>query len=343
MTVSRMFAAWRSALVVMAMLLTSATYAQPAAGVDLLERPSAGGAADVVSVHFTLLDIVDIDDKAQRFEIDAYVELRWQDPRLALPGSGEHVRLMTLDEIWTPGLAILNDRGLEPLLPEVARVSEGGQVVVRRRLAGPLAVDLKLHDFPYDRQVLTVDVLSYLHGPDEVQYAQDSELVSNPDTFSADGWGFEVLPPERSEFRVREGARGAPEISFRLMATRDSGFYVFTLLMPMTLIMLMTWMVHWLPPQLSPPRLGTASAAVFSVIAFGVSLRLSLPQVGYLTVADKFVIFSIIMVGISLAVAVLVARLVDIDRLDRALSVSRFMRWAFPLTFIAAMLLTRLN
>ncbi len=295
--------------------------------------PSQGGPVEV-TLLFGLLDIVDIDDKAQRFEIDAYTELSWQDPRLAARAGEEALRVISLEDIWNPGLVILNDRGIDRLLPEVATVDAQGWVTVRHRLAGPLVVDLDLHEFPFDQQILSIDIVSYLHGLAELEYSSASELVARVDEFSAEGWIFEPLPVRHSTFRLRESGEGTPLISFQLRAQRDALFHVITLVFPMILILLLAWVVHWLPPQLSPPRIGTASATVFSVIAFGVSLRLGLPQVGYLTVADRFVLGCIILVGVSLAVAVMTARRVDAGDIDRARLLAKIMCWVFPLAVL---------
>lgn len=308
-----------------------------------VEKPPTDGGPVDVTVRFALLDIVAIDDKAQRFEIDAYVELQWVDMRLAAPEGEGHLRVFSLEDIWNPGLVILNDRGLDRLLPEQARVDDNGHVTVRRRLSGPLVANLDLHHFPFDTQVLGIDIVSYLHDGREMAYTTESELITNVEGFSAGGWRFRPLPVEHTVFRLREDGDGAPLVRFQLEAARDSSFFVLTLVVPMTLILLLAWMVHWLPPQLSPPRIGTASATVFSVIAFGVSLRLSLPEVDYLTIADRFVFGSIFLVGVSLAAAVMTTRLVDDDRMDRARQLSRVMRWLFPLALVIVVVLSRWN
>ena len=83
-----------------------------------------------------LLDIDDIDDKAQRFNIDAFYEITWLDPRLA---DGDdttegQIRTFGLSEIWTPNLTIFNNRGLVSMLPQVASVEPDGRVTIRQRL-----------------------------------------------------------------------------------------------------------------------------------------------------------------------------------------------------------------
>jgi hypothetical protein len=99
-------------------------------------------------------------------------------------------------------------------------------------------------------------------------------------------------------------------------------------------------MAHWLPVDVVPARMGTASATVFSLIAFGVSFRLTLPKIAYLTAADHFVLYSTSLVLISLAVIVVTIRWASTDRKDSAQRLARQARVAFPVLYSLIVLLT---
>lgn len=301
------------------------------------ERPNAGGPPEEIAILFGLLDIDDIDDKEQRFSVDAYFEIRWQDRRLAVEPdieTGDGVRTYSLDSIWTPSLTIVNDRGLSFMLPEVADVDNNGNVVMRQRLSGLLAVDLKLASFPFDTQQLAIDVVSYRYPPSELTFSSDTEFVANPAAFSADGWQFEIQPPEFSVYRLRQDGDGTSQLRLAVVAERNSGFFILTLALPMTLILFLAWTVHWLQPEIIPARMGMSTATVFSLIALGVSFRLSLPQIDYLTQADRFVMYSTLLVLVSLGITVIATRWVNQDLTSRAVRLTLYTRWAFPLVFL---------
>jgi hypothetical protein len=206
----------------------------------------------------------------------------------------------------------------------VATVDRQGNVVVRQRLSGPLAVDLDLRDFPFDTQRLPIDVVSYQYSQSEIVFSEKSELVARLDDLGDEGWTYDAVEPERSVYRLKEGGRGGSQISFAIMAERRAGYYVLTLALPMTLILFLAWMAHWLPVDVVPARMGTASATVFSVIALGVSFRLTLPKIAY----------------VSLAVVVVTVRWASTDRKDAAEYLSRQARLAFPFLYGLIILLT---
>lgn len=321
-----------AALVFGGMLVPGPVAAQIAGPVISAERPGAGGPADTVRIGVVLLDISKIDDSEQVFYIDAYVVFEWRDSRLAT-GTAES-RRVSLDSIWHPGLLLANARGLETRLPWVATVDGDGAVTVRQRVAGPLAVDLDLRDFPFDTQRLTFDIVSYLHTPSELGFSADSVLIARPETFSAEGWSFEPVETERSVLRLAEAGPGAPSLSFAIVAERSAAFYILTLAVPLTLVVLLSWVLHWIPPEPVTARIGTASATVFSLIALSVTFRLTLPQIDYLTRADRFVLYSTILVAISLCVAVATAALMHRERHAEAVRLNRVTRLVFPFAYL---------
>ncbi len=87
------------------------------------ERPNAQGPATEVSIGLFLFDVDEIDDVHQRFSVDLFVDVTWQDERLALPEAERTGQLRTfpMDEIWTPRLLVVNDRGLTAQLPRLPR------------------------------------------------------------------------------------------------------------------------------------------------------------------------------------------------------------------------------
>jgi hypothetical protein len=134
--------------------------------------------------------------------------------------AGAELRTFPLDKIWNPRLTVVNNRGLNFLLPEVATVDRQGNVVVRQRLSGPLAVDLDLRDFPFDTQRLPIDVVSYQYSQSEIVFSEKSELVARLDDLGDEGWTYDAVEPERSVYRLKEGGRGGSQISFAIMAER---------------------------------------------------------------------------------------------------------------------------
>ena len=299
------------------------------------ERPDPPGTFTPITIDIYMVDIDEIDDASQRFRVDMFVRIAWQDHRLA---SQEHelsgqARTIPLDEIWTPRGLIVNDRGLSFQFPRIADVDGLGNVIYRQRVSGPLAADLHFGEFPFDVQRLPIHVVSYKYSPDEVRITSNSGIVGTGASFSAEGWRLRILDPVMDEVSIPNQGIVRPRLTFFIEAERDPQYYMLTMVLPMSLIVFMAWTAFWLQPNIVNPRLGISTAAIFSLIALGVSIRLGLPEISYLTRADLFVMGCTVLVFLSLGVSVAVIRWGNADQMERALRLNRSARWIYLVLF----------
>ena len=291
---SRRLSALRSAPVLLLAWIGGTLHAaglEPADPRLVDDRPGPAGAPIPIDISIYLIDVDEIDDVSQRFSVDLFVTVSWRDERLTQPEerrSGQD-RQIPLDEIWGPRALIINDRGLTPQLPKVVNVDDSGTVTYRQRLSGELATNLEFKEFPFDTQRLPIDVVSYLYSPDEIRFAPGLH-IGVTDSFSVEGWRLEMLEPEVGEFTIPTAGVVRPRLTFVVEAERNSRYYLLTMFLPMALIVFMAWTAFWIQPNIVPPRIAISTASIFSLIAFGLSIRLGLPPVSYLTRADLFVI-----------------------------------------------------
>jgi hypothetical protein len=103
--------------------------------------------------------------------------------------------------------------------------------------------------------------------------------------------------------------------------------------LPVSLIIFMSWTAFWLQPDLVPSRIGISTASIFSLIAFGFSIRLSLPHISYLTRADMFVTGCMLLVFLALGAAVIGSRWASGDNMKKAVRFNAIMRWLYVALF----------
>jgi hypothetical protein len=219
-------------------------------------------------------------------------------------------------------------------LPLVADVDVLGNVVYRQRLSGELAVDLDLKDFPFDTQHLPIQIISYQYSPDEVRFSPDARIAANIEAFSVEGWRFSLLESKFGDFEVPAFGISRPQLMFTVEAQRNAQYYLLTMFLPMSLIVFMSWTAFWIQPNVVPPRIAISTASIFSLIAFGFSIRLSLPRVSYVTRADLFVIGCTLLVFLALGAAVIGSRWASADRLERAVRLNAAVRWIYVGLFV---------
>ena len=290
------------------------------------ERPAADSRPTPVTVAVYFFDIDEINDVRQQFSVDMFFRVTWQDPRLALPADQRagQLRVIPRDHVWRPKGLIINDRGLHLQLPQVVEVDDMGNVRYRQRVTGNLSFESELSRFPFDVQYLPVDFVSYADAPDELLWSRESVVIGSVTTLATEGWSFTLLKPEFGELTIPEEGISRPRMTFLIEAQRESQYYLLTMFLPMSLIIFMAWTVFWLQPDIVSSRIAISTASIFSLIAFGFSLRLSLPRVSYLTIADVFVIGCTLMVFLALGVAVIGSRMVLRSRFTGLVSFTVF-------------------
>src|SRR6202041_1650926 len=93
---------------------------------------------------------------------------------------------------------------------------------------------------------------------------------------------------------------------FEVSIVRRSTFYVWRVLLPMTLLVLASWIVFWFEPANLQPQISTGLAILLSLVTFNYAVDFSLPKVAYLTFIDRYILTSFAFVlSITFAVAVI--------------------------------------
>jgi hypothetical protein len=304
-----------------------------------VERPNRSGPPTEVRIGIYLLDLTRIDDVNQLFSVDLFVDVTWQDPRLAVPEKMRigKIQRRPLEEIWTPRLLILNDRGLSAHLPRVAEIDDLGNVNTQQRVSGELSTNLLFKDFPFDTQLLPIRIVSYSYSAQDLHFSIDNQIGWVDGPLSAEGWRFRIIGPEIDEFYIPAKETVWAQLTYLIEAKRNSQYYMLTMFLPVSMIVLMSWFVFWLPPDVIPSRVGISTASIFSLIAFSLSIRMGLPRVSYLTHADTFLIACTLLVILALGMVVIGTRWVQTDRLKDALRLNAVTRWVYAgLFFLTA-------
>jgi len=102
---------------------------------------------------------------------------------------------------------------------------------------------------------------------------------------------------------------------------------------PLCLIVFMSWTVFWIEPSRLDAQLEVSCAAVITLIAFELSLAYVLPQVPYLTSLDVFVLGASLMVFAALGECVWTSSLAERGRREGAIRLDWHARWSFPIVF----------
>lgn len=300
-------------------------------------RPAPDQGPTKVEVKVSIFDVDDVDGANQNFEANLFYQVSWHDPRLAHEDADGVSR--PLSEIWNPRIQLLNKQRIWRSFPDTAGISPNGDVVYRQRVWGSFSQPLELRDFPFDRQVFEVLLIAVGYSKDQVELVVDpksqiAERFSLPD-WNIDNWTVESRP-----IQVVPDEPMTPAVVFSLEATRRIGFFAGKVIVPLVLIVAMSWVVFWIDPKESGSQIGVAITAMLTLIAYRFAAGANLPRVEYMTRLDLFILGASIMVFASLVQVITTSYFAKSDRLARARQIDVWCRWLFPIIFVLVALET---
>ncbi|MFK5920809.1 MAG: hypothetical protein QM496_01410 [Verrucomicrobiota bacterium] len=302
--------------------------------VDWTSRPDPEGRKTVVELSVKLLDIDEIDGASQTFTANVVVLARWKDTRLV---SGSKLRTLPLTEVWNPVLQITNQQKLFRTFPDVVQVDAEGNVEWVQRYWGKFSNPLTLHDFPLDEHTFVIQLVvasmdfkdvGLLEFKDEENRSGLAEKLSLPDWEVTD-WRVKVGAVE-----LIEGSPALPGLAFEFDASRYIGYYLTKVLLPLLMIVMMSWIVFWINPSQSATQISVAITSMLTLIAYRFALGSMLPDVSYVTRMDGFILIASVMVFVALLEAVWTSRLVDEGKAEMAMKIDHICQRAFPAVFV---------
>ena len=304
-------------------------------------RPDPAGTPTEVAVGLYVVDINKIDDAAQMFFADFRLELRWRDHRLSKENSaGSRAGCKyKLGEIWNPGVRILNGPNLKKQFEDVVEVTEDGTVKYVQRFIGQFSSHLDLKDFPLDSQTLFFTMLA----PREVLFIVDPATTGQRDRFTLAEWSIDLGTAIVDSFYIAAQNISLSRVDYRLQVKRHTGYYLWKILVPLCLIVVMSWAVFWIDPTELGAQVGVSTASVLTLFAFQFSFGFVLPKVSYLTRLDFFVLGSTILVFLALAESVFTSALAGKGKHSRAIRIDRWSRFSFAVVLIIILIVSFLR
>ena len=285
----------------------------------------------IVYIAFGIIDIYDINDGKQNLSLNLVGKIRWNDTRLTHAGPGSIKR--KLNEIWYPDLIVPSIQQSALNIPRYAEIFPNGDVVYRVATTAVFSSPMKLHDYPFDRQIFrfpivadyNIEELLLLPDPESPSYMVDELTVADWDIKN-----FGVASSEESLNRYKVTS----QFEFYFEAVRRSEFIVLTFIIPLMLIVGMSWVVFWIDPLEIRSQFSVSVTTVLTLIAYHISLGSRLPEIPYLTRMDIFIFSSTIIVFASLLEVVVTSHLASTGRASRGRQIDVKCRWIFPIIFI---------
>src|SRR4029434_1968847 len=124
--------------------------------------------------------------------------------------------------------------------------------------------------------------------------------------------------------------------AFEFTASRNVQHYILKVILPLVLIVIMSWAVFWIDPINASSQVSIAMTSMLTLIAYRFAIDSQLPLLPYMTRLDIFILVSTLLVFFSLIEVVVTIILDNGQKKKRAKRIDDFCRVIFPVIFFLA-------
>ena len=169
-------------------------------------------------------------------------------------------------------------------------------------------------------------------NPDVIFIVSNNSPEDRSHRYSISGW---KINSEWIEVGVGdERFKDLANTTYFIAAKRNINYYIWKVIIPLAMVVFMSWLVFWVDPIQIGAQLTIGATAMLTMIAYQFTLSNLIPPVSYLTRLDIFILLSNIIVFIALLEAILTSNLVSHDKKTIARRIDYLARFIFPIAYI---------
>lgn len=304
--------------------------AGPVSAQDTISAPNPNGTTKVY-IKLIVNMVSSIDAANQTVKAEVFLSATWNDPRLVRPDQGR--KIVSLEKIWDPWLSISNKLNVRKDFPDVATVLSDGTVIYMQSLYGDFIQNFTFYEFPFDKQEFSINLTAVGLSANEVELIYDQKASLLKDLNLTD-WKVLNYKVDTEPYTYPGETTSVPSIKLVYEIQRQSGYYLLLFVIPLVLIIMMSWNAFWLDPSLSSSQVSIATTSMLTLIAYRFVVVGNLPKISYMTKMDVFILGSSILIFLTLLESSVTASLHAKGKKEIAAKMDRTSRWLFPIFYL---------
>lgn len=194
--------------------------------------------------------------------------------------------------------------------------------------------------YPFDTQRLVIAIEDTNSTTREMRYVADPGTTAIDPGLDIPGWRLRnvtaevvetVYPTNFGDPRRPVGADRYTRFEYTIHIVRPVLGYLATTLVPISIVMLITFAVFLIPSRYFEGRLGLGITSLISAVALQLTAAGDLPKTGYLVLLDHVYNLSYLVIFVATIESVIAVRLADSEREDAS---RRLDRWTLALSVV---------
>ena len=126
--------------------------------------------------------------------------------------------------------------------------------------------------------------------------------------------------------------------SFEIEVTRHAGFYLWKVILPILIVVIISFSVFWMDVNNLSDRMFVSMTGLLTSVAYQFIISESLPRLSYITLMDIILSFSYCLMAVMVVLNVYI-NYIHIEYYEKSLKINLNSRWMFPFTYFLGLMI----
>lgn len=314
---------------------------------SLMEPPKK---PTVIHIGIQLIEVKNIEpasSESPKLTAQFKLIIQWLDERLAARESQPKITyayqddeaVQKLNQIFNPRISIVSG-SLEPIHQHL-RIFPNGIVTLNQVVNITVLANMQLLHFPFDSQIFHFRFASTYWDQNRLDLSlEDTETFMSANA-APNAWSFSSSSQHISQSNVAGHIEKFSVFNFLVYAKRDPRYFLWRLIIPLLVIVILSWNVFWMFEDPSA-AFGNCIVFLLTVVAFHQIANSMLPMIPSFTFIDAIVFISYGFIIIPTFQVMITTKLQYGGQAEKAARIRQYCRWYVPIIFILTMLATTL-
>ncbi|XP_028404051.1 glycine receptor subunit alphaZ1-like isoform X2 [Dendronephthya gigantea] len=270
-------------------------------------RPGIFEKPTVVKVDILIANFWTIEEANMDFTVDFYLRQYWTDERLRFHADNKD-QMLTLTseiwkEIWIPSTYFIGSK--KAYFHDVTtdnyllQISQNGSIFFSMRVTVTTSCQLRFHRYPHDHQTCALNLESYGYKVEDAVYFwnnrnDNTSAVVIPSDLSFLQYEMTTLVLTEKNNSYNAGMFSSLKVKFNMK--RRVGFFIIETYIPSCIIVALSWISFWIPPDSVPARVALGITTALTMVTISGSARAGLPRVSYVKAIDWYLLICLLFV-----------------------------------------------
>jgi hypothetical protein len=214
-----------------------------------------------------------------------------------------------------------------------------GTIDFQERFSAELEANYDLHQFPFDSQILEIEIESFAWDIDYLILNREADKIGFSDEFKIPEWeilGVDATIEAKQEVRDR---KPFSEFLMTIEVARLSSYYQWKILLPLIILVAISWSVFWMVGDGLADRMSVSLTGLLTIVAYQFIVADGLPKVSYFTLMDGILTLSFVMMALTIMQNIYVNTLYLHEKEETATRWDKLCRWLFPVSYFSGLVI----